>query len=402
MVVGAMACCLAPTVDARAAGRTSYVARNGRDTSVCDKADPCRTINRAIESAAGGDTIIVTTGTYRQGVIVDKRVAIVGRGRPVVDAKGRPNGFLLEGAAADGASVEGFRVERATFEGILARQTAYVTIAHNVVRGNDLGRNARHLVGECAAQQPASGPAPGPRQAVVADLRKGGCGEGLHLLATTNSRVIGNVVSGNAGGIYLTDDLGPTAHNLISHNQVSDNRVDCGITLASHSQHALSPAGAPQPSVGGIYDNVISANVADRNGLRRDGSGILLAAAFAGGGAYDNLVLNNTAVGNSHPGINIHSHARNQDLNGNVLVGNVIGRNAINGGPNGGPGDVGPGVTHTTGILIWSAFKPITGTVIVGNRITNNYFGVWTRLVIARDRAANIFRHVRFPVYQAR
>lgn len=401
-VGAAIAGALTPTVWASPAPRTLYVGPHGKDGGTCAKSGPCRTIKRAVGIAAPGDTVVVRAGVYREDVTVTKQVAIVGVGRPVVDARGKPNGFLLSGGGADGSRVDGFKVINATFEGVLARRTSNVTIARDIVVGNDRGRNARRLVGECASGHPTSGNTSHSALAVVADLRAAGCGEAIHLLATSNSRVIGNIVTGNTGGIYLTDERGPASYNLISRNQVNDNRLDCGITLASHSNDALSKRGARQPSVAGVYANTIIRNVANRNGLALDGSGILLGAAFPGGGVYDNRILYNRASGNSHPGISIHSHAVNQDVDGNVIVGNVIGKNAVNGGPNRGPGDVLPGLRHTAGILIYSAFKPVLGTTISGNHVSDNYYGIWTRMMPLLKRRANAFRRVRIPLHQVR
>ena len=67
--------------------------------------------------------------------------------------------------------------------------------------------------GECAEKvQPAPAP-PIP----------GDCGEGIHLLSAVDSVVANNTVTGNSGGILLTDENGPTYGNLIKHNLVSDN-----------------------------------------------------------------------------------------------------------------------------------------------------------------------------------
>jgi parallel beta-helix repeat protein len=55
--------------------------------------------------------------------------------------------------------------------------------------------------------------------------------EALHLMAVTDSTIKGNTVENNLdGGIYLTDEIGPTSGNTISDNQVLNNQVDCGIT----------------------------------------------------------------------------------------------------------------------------------------------------------------------------
>jgi len=89
-----------------------------------------------------------------------------------------------------------------------------------------------------------------------------------------------------------------------------------------------------------------------------------------------------------------------QDLDGNVIMGNVVGRNGINGGPHQGPGDILPNITHTAGIEVFSPLIRIHGTVIAGNHITGNYYGIWTRLVPALQRSANTYSRVRVPVFQ--
>ncbi len=383
---------------AGASAQTLYVAPNGSDASTCGQATPCLTIGRAVQQANPGDTVLVDAGTYSEDVLVTKELTIIGLGLPVVDASGKSNGFLLSGQGADGTTLEGFKVQNATFEGILARQTSRVTIARNLVVGNDRGENAHPLVGECAALQPGTKSVRQPL-ATAADDRAKGCGEALHLMSTTHSDVIDNQVNGNSGGIYLTDEFGPAAHNLIAHNVVSNNTNDCGITLASHSKQAVSH-GRPRPSVAGVYDNTIAGNVADHNGLGFDGAGILIGAAFIGGAAYNNLVLDNTVAGNSLPGIAVHSHGVNQDLNGNVIMDNTVGRNAINGGPHGGPGDRLPNLIHTAGIEVFSPLIRLRGTVIFGNHITGDYYGIWTRLVQPLQRGANSYSRVHSPLVQ--
>jgi parallel beta-helix repeat protein len=166
----------------------------------------------------------------------------------------------------------------------------------------------------------------------------GDCGEGIHLMTVTHSKVLRNTVTGNLGGILLTDEFGPTAGNLISKNHVFGNPYDCGITVASHSDRAVSPTGRRQPDLGGIYGNRIVGNVSDGNGTRGEGAGILLAAAAPGGAVYDNRVVFNEASGNGLPGITLHSHAPMQDISGNVIAGNHLSKNALTANK-GKPGD---------------------------------------------------------------
>jgi hypothetical protein len=367
-----------------ASAKTLYVSAKGRSRSACTVKAPCKTIGRAVKLAVAGDTVSVAHGTYREQVTIAKDITVTGAGMPMVDATGHVNGFLITGAGAAGAKVSGFMVEKANDEGILAMRTSDVTIAHNTMQGNDLGLKAKKLVGECAPQ----GQVPGD------------CGEALHLMSVTHSNVVSNTVQNNAGGILLTDELGPTAQNLISNNKSLNNVLDCGITLAGHNTNAVSSTGAPTPAVAGIYDNVVSGNTANGDGTKGLGGGILLAGGAPGTGVYDNVVSGNTANGDGLGGVTLHSHAPGQDLNGNVIVGNSLSGDGIAGNPGGTPGDVDYGITHTVGIVIASSVTPLQGTVVAGNTVSNDYYGIWTKNVPTISASANTFNGVTTPLSQ--
>lgn len=369
-----------------------YVSPHGSDRAPCSQSRPCRSISHAVLAAHAGEQINVEPGSYAEEVLVTKRLTIQGIHSPVVNAGAHNRGIEIRGARAAGSAVRGLVVENAIYEGILALSTKRVTIADNVVRHNNRGYFARPSRGECEAHSKHPG-------VVLGDLRMGGCGEAIHLAATSYSRVAGNVVSGNTGGIYLTDEFGPAAHNLITGNRVFDNVYDCGITLASHSTRAVAADGRPNAKVGGVYDNTIIRNVSDRNGVRVPGSGVLVAAAFTGGAAYGNRIIGNTLDGNGLPGVTLHSHDPRQDLNGNVILNNVIGLNAL-GGAKGGPGDDDAGIDHTAGIVVWSGFVPITSLRVSGNHISGDYFGVWTQRTPHLSRGANRYSDVRVALSQ--
>ncbi len=382
-----------------------YVSPQGSDQASCTSAAPCRTIQHAVDVGRAGDEIDVASGMYSGQVTITKRLILKGSHGPVIDATGHGRGILIKGSKAAGSQVEGFVVKGATYEAILALQTSHILIAHNVARHNDQGFFHHHYTGECTYNgQPPSihkHPARAKARGGAADLRAGGCGESIHLASTSYSRVIDNYSTQNTGGIYLTDESAPAAHNLVAHNRVIGNLYDCGITLASHSTRTVTAKGRVLRHAGGVYDNTIIDNVANDNGTKKPGTGILVAAAFGGGAAYDNRIIGNTVSGNGLPGIALHSHDVRQDLNGNVIRNNVVGHNAI-GGANGKPGDGDAGVTHTVGILVWSWSTPLKGTVVLGNHISHDYFGVWTEHVPTMKRSANSYRHVRVPLKQRR
>jgi parallel beta-helix repeat protein len=71
------------------------------------------------------------------------------------------------------------------------------------------------------------------------------CGEGIHLTGVEHTTVGRNLVTGNSGGILLSDDTGGTHDNLITENDVRLNPFDCGITLASHPPAAFTGSATP-------------------------------------------------------------------------------------------------------------------------------------------------------------
>lgn len=144
--------------------------------------------------------------------------------------------------------ISGFTVRNALGEGILIAGVTGtvrdVSVTHNTVVHNDLGGGVppRSKYFECAAE----GQVPGD------------CGEGVHFLSVAHSEVSGNYIAGNAGGVLLTDETGPTHDNVVQDNTVTENAADCGITVPGDSSKALSSAGKRQPKVAGVYSNLWS------------------------------------------------------------------------------------------------------------------------------------------------
>jgi hypothetical protein len=112
-------------------------------------------------------------------------------------------------------------------------------------------------------------------------------------------------------------------------------------------------------------------NVVMGNGVKGEGAGILVAAAAPGMASYDNEISDNVIAGNGMAGVTVHSHTPNQDVSGNLIADNDIGRNNLVGDP-----DV-PAATGTTGIVVFSAVVPTT-EVVRDNDIHDNRFPVVT------------------------
>jgi parallel beta-helix repeat protein len=342
------------------------------------------TIGAAVAAARAGDVIQVCAGTYDEDVVLppSKPLTLDGIGGPVINASGLDNGITVQ---ASNSVVTGFTVEQAIGEGILIQGVpgapiTGVTISGNSVQSNDRG-NPTGAPQSGSAYPECNGSAQAP----------GDCGEGIHLMVADNSSVVGNQVTGNSGGILLTDEFGPTFGNTIVSNNVYGNLLDCGITLAGHNPNAYA-GGRPQPTVAGVYGNRVLSNSVSDNGVVGQGAGVLMATPFPGGAVYNNLVQANTIWGNGLAGVTVHSHAPGQDLNGNFIQGNRIATNNLDG-----DFDFSPSVDpSTTGVTVASVAPLTIG--IQGNIISSNVYGIWTMPAVTINGAgSNQFIQVTTP-----
>ena len=389
LLTGVAVFVIAGSTAGAAAAKTLYVSsKHGNNANPCTASAPCKEIQHTVSKAHPGDTVIVEKGTYRQFISIKTRVRIIGVGGPVEDLRGRDNGFNITGKKASGTVISGFIVEHATFEGILAQATSHITISNNIVKNNDQGIHAQQPSGEC---KPNGG---GP----------GDCGEAIHLIGVTGSTVTRNTVFGNLGGILLSDEAGPTAHNVISRNNVHGNVVDCGITVVAHKPD-LGANGQPNPKVGGVFANLIANNLVVGNGTKGEGGGVLLAAGAPGGAVYNNVIKDNTATGNGLAGITIHSHdfgpAPAADLNGNRIIGNKLNHNGVADKSEAEFGGADFATGATVGILVGSAKVKLQGIVISGNTINNSHFGIYTKNDANKvNPKKNTFHNVKVKVKQ--
>jgi len=383
---------------------TLYVARNARpyNPNRSCRSARFRTIQSAVNAAHPGDKVFVCPGTYREQVVVSKPLSLVGLHATIDEAGVRP-GLKLTipglGRQTIYAAVvllysriglSGFKVTGAQGEGVLAaglRQVlSGISITHNAVVHNDLGGGVPPASSyfECAAM----GQAPGD------------CGEGVHFTAVAYSQITDDYIADNSGGVLMSDDTGPTHNNLVADDIVTHNSSDCGITVPGHNPNALNSRGQRQPRVAGVYDNVIRHNIVTYNGLRGGGAGVLFANATAGTASYDNLVTGNYIAFNGLSGVTMHAHTirpgQHEDLSGNTIIGNRIGRNNLRGDPLDSPAS--PKDLRTTGVLVFSGGTRVR-VIIARNLISRNFYGIWlSRPVHVHGLRTNVFRHVRIPV----
>jgi hypothetical protein len=356
------------------------------------------TVQDAVDNASAGGTVVVCRGTYTEDVIISAPLKLLGTHGAVIQGSSTANGQCDQGMGPSAdclagitiksshVAVMGLKVTGAIGEGILATGSIDGgSIDHVLIQGN-------RVVGNDTGGIPPTDTSPYP-QCVEFGQVPGDCGEGIHLMGVFKSVVSHNYVSGNSGGVLLTDEFGPTHNNRIEHNIITKNLFDCGVTAPGHNPNALDSNGKPQPDVAGVYHNVISHNRITGNGTSGEGAGVLFANAGPGTGSYDNLVTHNYIAGNELAGVTLHAHPIDsglfEDLSGNRIVHNSIGRNNLGGDPD-------AGVSSTTGVLVLGGV-PVEVT-ISHNRIRNNEIGIWLGGTVSATMAHNVFHNVVTPV----
>lgn len=361
------------------------------------------TISSAIAAASAGDTIIVCPGTYTEDDVIAKPLTLIGESA-TIDAAGLNNGFQV---VTSGVTIQGFTITGAIGEGILVGVDSLSDPSVPLIESEGLVLSNIDIIGNDVANDDQGFSGPGGSTSTC--IYGGDCGGGIHLNVVSNSILRDNSVSGNADGILLTDDYGPNFDNVIVGNDVFDNATECGITLPSHNPNAVSynattgQVTGTNPTEGGVYGNKIIDNVAIDNGtvvatepsgaMTGSGAGVGIFGSVPGTGSYDNLVAGNFLAGNGLGGVTIHAHAPGgEDVNGNVIVRNVIGTNNLGGDPEDGPPF--PSDPSTTGISVFSAVASVQIT-IAHNVIYSNAVGIWytSSTVTVTGLKKNRFHH---------
>ena len=320
------------------------------------------TISAAVAAAAPGSTIQVAPGIYKESVTITKTLSLIGsNGYSIIDATGQSTGIFVNGVSAEpaagvwGVVISGFTVKNANYEGILIANAGTATISGNTVDGNN--RSLNYSASTC------------PGQPAYETNEGADCGEGIHLMAVNHSIVSGNIVTNNAGGILVSDETGPNYQNMITGNSVTDNALDCGITLASHAPAPNLPQGLSY----GVFRNTISHNLVQHNGSIGQGAGVGIFAPGPGTSNWGNVVADNILIDNGIGGVTIHNHAAPGvngvpaqappvNLSDHQIVGNQISGNSADNDDPASPG--------ATGISILS-FTAVSGIVIAQNTFSS-------------------------------
>jgi nitrous oxidase accessory protein len=151
----------------------------------------------AIRAAAAGDTVVVRRGVYREDLVVDRRLALVGEGSPVLIGTGV--GTVVE-IRASGVDIRGFVIE-GSGTGLTNRMDAGV---HVMGDGNRVHANIMRrvfygvVVIDAARNEVSDNTIEG-----LEDLPFGRRGDGVYVFRAPDTRVVRNHIGGMRDGIYF-------------------------------------------------------------------------------------------------------------------------------------------------------------------------------------------------------
>ena len=303
---------------------------------------PYRTIGHALDRAKEGAVVVVLPGTYKESLSITRKVTLMsdpgrayGSARTVIDAAGLDEGIRIKGDGAAGTVIEGLTIQHANNQGIFAEDTSNI-----IIRGNNIEDNALAPTSDRIETK------------------------AILLVGVSSSYILDNTVTRNKGGGIAVTDSGPinpgalvpgtprpAMYNVISGNRVNDNEESCGIVVA-----AFNPGQ-------GVIGNLVTGNTVNRNP-----AGIIVAANPPGTSAIDNVVSGNAITDNFLPGVIIHSNAPGQRVQGTIVSGNTVRGNGA---------DQEVGLADPAGIIVVGAVAKVQDTLVVGNRVSGEKYGVW-------------------------
>jgi len=167
-----------------------------------------------IDAARPGERLVVSAGTYRGDLIIDKPLTLTGEGRPLLVGSG--TGSVVRIRAAD-VTIDGFDID-GRGGGDLGRDTSGIHVAapRATIRNCHI---VRALFGIYLREAPGSAV---ERNTIhgVPGLEPGEKGSGIHVWNTDGFRLVGNRIVDARDGIYIQS----SPHGFVAKNVASNLR----------------------------------------------------------------------------------------------------------------------------------------------------------------------------------
>jgi nitrous oxidase accessory protein len=206
-----------------------FVCSAGATKIIVDPSGKVKTITAAIQQASPGDTVLVKSGTYREGnIIINKPLVLLGEKMPVVDGEFKHEVFTVE---ARHVTISGFTIRNSGMSnikdlaGIGVLGMDFITIRKNDFINTFFGVHLSNSNYSLIEQNTFQG-------VQRNDIETG---NGIHLWQCSNIRISGNHIEGHRDGIYFE-----FVTNSVVKGNLSENNHRYGLHfMFSHDDEYL-------------------------------------------------------------------------------------------------------------------------------------------------------------------
>ena len=182
---------------------TIHVGKNKSYTSV----------QKGIDAAMGGDTVLVYPGIYKEhDITINKKIYVKGLEYPVIDGEKKSGIFTIH---ANGAVLEGFKIinggrsETTDLAGVLIVDSYDVTVINNKLDDTNFGIYSQHSK-HCLIKN---------NQIKSYGTNEVQSGNGIHCWSSDSLFIIGNDIAGHRDGLYFEF----VTNSLVWRNRSHDN-----------------------------------------------------------------------------------------------------------------------------------------------------------------------------------
>jgi parallel beta-helix repeat protein len=230
------------------------------------------TIQEAINNATDGDQVFVLNGTYRENVVVNKTIGLVGEGRDITIIDGGGNGFGVN-VISNNSSISGFTVQNSSVALIHVLNVNVFSLTDSAFARGSIGVDLFNANSSYLSGNVVSGTHVGIRvescNGCTFENNNVSDNQDMGVLVTVSKNIVvsSNVLDGNVNeGLYLNNSVG----NAVTNNSVADNGVGMRLDLSgSNSVFLNNVTGSKEEGiiVFSSSNNVLSGNVVKHNGF---------------------------------------------------------------------------------------------------------------------------------------
>ena len=248
---------------------------------------PYSTIQKAVDAAVAGDTILVASGVYKENVVVSKSINITGASRAttIIDANGNGPGVNI--TLANSVSLQGFTInDTGIFDpAIFVNSSFLVVISNNKITASTQS-------------------------------------DAVYVTGSNQISILNNLINGNRNGVSVQNGFG----NSIQNNNATGNAV--GVRISSSSGNKITDNILRKNQIGLTLWSGSNGNIVERDQVSNNSFwGVSVQNSQNNLFAENNIEFNNADPRNTE-GINLQNAVGNR-FNHNNIRSNSIQTGAV-------------------------------------------------------------------------